>query len=379
MARAQSRTRASSTTETIDRPAFLRELPGKTLRGLADQLNSGDGKTVTVAATEVKVNLTDEDRAEIDLGKKGGTVLADTRAVIALGDFLKVPTPYIKRINKQDPELTQTTLRRLLTKTGDSALSVQLREGRIERITEAGKRHIQPFEIVEKTANVLDWDAELARLVNEPHEFSFDVMVPDGFDRGIGGDKNVTLLDPGTESRPERKQVGDITKGGVRVGFDIKHNLAPFAQPWWMRLWCTNGMESRDDGLKIDARGLDVDDVLAEFENVCARAFNRVEEEIKHYYDLRSIKVENPERELRRIAIEGDLSDRALVALVNLAPSTALPDSPTMFDVVNLVTNLANSPSVRRDGGRQLLESVGGGVINDHAARCGHCKHVTLN
>lgn len=368
---------ATRASETTDRPAFLREMPDKTLRSLQEELSSGDGKVYNVTTEGIEITLTG-DSPKIDLGGKVGEVPVEQRAVVALGNFCNVPTPYIKRIHKSDPDLAEHTLRHLLSRMADTA-AVHVRDGRVERITETGKRHIQPAEIVESIANVIDWDAELTRLVNEPHEFAFDVVVPDDFDKGIGGDKKVHLLDPGTDSRPARKKVGDITKGGVRVGLDIKHNLAPWVQPYFFRLWCTNGAESRDDGLRIDARGMDVDDVLQEFGFVATRAFNRVEEAIKHYYDLRSIKVDNPERELRRIAVEGGLPSRSLVHLINLAPSTALPDEPTMFDVVNLVTNLANSPAVRRDGGRVTLEQVGGGVISDHAARCGHCKHVTLN
>ncbi len=51
-----------------------------------------------------------------------------------------------------------------------------------------------------------------------------------------------------------------------------------------------------------------------------------------------------------------------------------MPDDPSMFDVVNLVTNFANSPAVRNDGGRLLLERAGGSVVTDHATRCGHCQ-----
>lgn len=365
----------ASRTSDNDQPAYLRRLPEQTLKSVAETLSTGDVKTIDVVTNDLKVKLS-SGKATINIGKT--EIEADPRSVIAIGDFCNIPTPYLKRCLKQDPELAEISISRILTKTGESSASVTLRDGQIESIGEAGKRRIKPLEIVTATANSLDWDAELTRLVNEPHEFAFDAIVPKGFDRGIGGDKTITLTQPEVDGTPARKQVGDITRGGVRVALDIKHGLAPSVQPYFFRLWCTNGAETQDQGLRIDARGATVEDVLAEFEQLAERAFSRVEEGIKHYYDLRTIKVDNPERTIRRIASEGGLPDRSMVHLMHLAPSSALPDSPTMFDVMNLVTNLANSPALRRDGGRVLLERVGGSVVADHAARCKHCTHATL-
>jgi bisphosphoglycerate-independent phosphoglycerate mutase (AlkP superfamily) len=113
---------------------------------------------------------------------------------------------------------------------------------------------------------------------------------------------------------------------------------------------------------------------MAELEQMAELAFSRVERTIEHFYSLRDQRVDNVERALRTIAKEQGIPDRSMVAMMDLAAGEDMPDEPTMFDVVNLITNFANSPQVRNDGGRSILEGAGGSVVSDHAARCGHCQ-----
>jgi hypothetical protein len=204
-------------------------------------------------------------------------------------------------------------------------------------------------------------DAEVTRLVDEPAAFSMDVRVPEG-SRHVGG-------------APE---VGDITAGGLRLDYNRKRNLSPGVQPYLYRLVCTNGYVCFDPGLKLDARGDSVDEVLAELEAMAELAFSQVEEQIKHFYDLREVPVENPERAIRVLATEQNIPERSTSVLMDAARSGLLPDQPSQFDVVNLVTNFANSPRIRNDGGRLILERAGGAVVAERVARCGHCQQRTV-
>ena len=130
--------------------------------------------------------------------------------------------------------------------------------------------------------------------------------VTDSFINGFGGDP----------------AVNDITHGGLRWLHDSsKANLAPAVQPYFYRLICTNGMEMFDPLLKIDARGGTVDSMLEALEVSARRAFERVERDITHFYALRELKVENPERTLRRMALEGGLSERLSRSLLDAVPS----------------------------------------------------------
>lgn len=175
--------------------------------------------------------------------------------------------------------------------------------------------------------------------------------------------------------------MGDLTRGGIRVGMDSKHNLAPWVQPYQYRLACTNGMETMDAGLRVDARGSSVEEVLAEFEAAADRAFRRVEDEIAAFYEMRNQRVANPERTLIRMAQERGLPDRTVVTLAERVPSMIGEDgSASMFDLVNLLTNQANDPRIRnRAGARRTLEQVGGSFVTEHKERCSHCQHALAN
>ena len=227
--------------------------------------------------------------------------------------------------------------------------------------------------------------APVQRLVDTSAEFAFDVHVPFDYSRGVGGDPSAEsalsedLLRYSWASNAgitADSKVGDITAAGCRFGFNRKANLAPWVQPWSMKLACTNGMETTMPGLKMDARGLGVEEVMAELEAMAQQAFAAAEANISHFYDLRNVPVDNPERSLRAIARERGIPDRSLIRMLDLAPSDMLPETPTQFDLVNLITNLANHTAIRNDGGRLLLERAGGAVVTEHAARCPHCQHA---
>ena len=162
---------------------------------------------------------------------------------------------------------------------------------------------------------------------------------------------------------------------GVRIGMDMKHSLTPWTSTLLYRLACTNGYERLDIVSKIDGRGASSQEVLNQLEEAVEEAFSNAQREVKAFYDLRNTPVDNPERMLARIAREHELPDRTLAALVERAASDAIPDNANLFDVVNLITNTANDPSIRhKSGPRRRLEQVGGAIISEHADRCSHCK-----
>lgn len=361
----------------------LRPDTNATLADLRESLSSDGMETLEVPSQEIRLALT-EDTPTIAVGNR--EVPANTRSVVALGNWLGVPESFLKRIHKDaGPDLSQHLLSSLLQRTSGSAAAITLNDLGISDVRDPGQRPVPVIRIVNTAVRVLgDERSPVQRLVDEPGEFSFDVHVPFDAKRGVVGDGQKVDIPEGLRGRSytshlpaNRRQVGDVTAGGLRFGYDRKRNLAPWVQPWMMRLVCTNGMETADQGLRVDARGASVDDVLAELEAAAERAFSRVENQIKHFYDLRNTPVENPERVLRRIGRERGIPDRSLNRLLDLAPTDALPDSPTMFDLINLVTNLANDPSVRRDGGRLLLERAGGAEVAEHVARCAHCDSRT--
>lgn len=367
---------------------FIRPDQGLTLASLEERLSEARSGTSThdVPLSGVHFALTGN-QSVIRLGDE--EVPATEGGLEAFGSFLGVPSAFLARVGKTDLELQEVIMNGLLNHVGVSAASVRYGEGGVSGVFEAGKAPLDPRRLIAVASKVLGTeDAPIQRLVDTQAEFAFDTHVPFTHDEGVGGDATSLVEVPEdllsyswTTHLPVRDgaRVGDLTAGGLRFGVDLKRGLAPSVQPFTFRLACTNGMEHTDTGLKVDARGLSVEEVLADLEVQAERAFSRVESQIEHFYRMRDQPVENPEREIIRLANERGLPQRSVTRLLEAAPTEALPDDPTRFDVVNLITNLANSPAMRNDGGRMLLERAGGSIVSDDAVRCGHCHARIVN
>jgi hypothetical protein len=333
---------------------FLREPPTQTLKSVYADLDTKRERTV-VSGTEIAIDMIGR-----DIGLNRTHVPLTTEGLVAIGNYCQVPEPFLKRCGDVEPQLQADILTRLLDHTD---VAVYYTDYGIEELRDPTKEVIEPRRLVESLTHVLDPEAPVIEWFNSSQGFRVDTIVPEGFDRGIGGDRGT------------KRRVGDITRGGVRAGVDTKRGLAPWAQPYIYRLACTNGQECQDDNLAIDARGCTVDEVLAEFEQLAEEAFSQVESKISAFYDLRNEKVDIPERRLLRVQTETGLADRFVTDMQRLMASDEFPDEPSMFDIVNVITNKANDPALySKVGTRRKLEIIGGGLISEHAARCGHCQ-----
>ena len=345
---------------------FVRQDLGMTLGDAATLLAEREEGAAPVRVEPEKIRIVIDapdpvfvfDEAEVPVTESG---------LLAMGDLLQIPTAFLKRMEgKVQNQTKQALLNDMLGNTLHKDARVVYTPAGLVSIDEWGKDPVKPHDLVRVATNVLGEDAPIQRWVDTPQFFGFDAHITEDFGQGFYSD-GVTAYADGNER-------DDITAGGLRFGVNLKQGLAPFTQEWLFRLACTNGYEIERPGLKVDARGQTVDEVLNELEQMAQIAFGRVEEDIRHFYDLKNQPVDNPERAIRTIARERGIPDRSTMALLDLAVGDDLPDSPSMFDIVNLITNFANSPSVKNDGGRLILEGAGGSTVTDHAARCGHCQ-----
>jgi hypothetical protein len=333
---------------------------------VASREDAGTDHRVEVDKIEFHLDATDP---TISLGDV--EVPASPEALGYFGDMLQFPQAALKRFGDSVSKETMNSLLNELThntlKT-DAKVTVHKKSGLLLGVDEwSTRKAIRPHNLVQAIGNVLGDKSPVVRLIDTPQFFGFDAHVDLKSKNGIGGDGTKTTDIFGNE-------VDDITAGGIRVGVNLKQGLAPTVEEVLHRLACTNGMTLEDTALKVDARGNTVEEVMEELEELARIAFGRVEKSIEHFYDMKSQKVANVERTIRTIARERGIPDRSTIALIDLAASDDMPDDPSMFDVVNLVTNFANSPSfANRDGGRLILEGAGGSTISDHASRCGHC------
>jgi hypothetical protein len=355
---------------------FLRDTDFITLADLAHEVRD-NRSTAACNSVDVRVVLTEEesepdhaglseDEAEerrvgtITVGKH--EIAATPRGLTALAGFFDIPTKFLGRIPSDEQ---QFILEHRISRSKEEPLVVKYNDFGIREVYRGDTSRIAVADLVERLIDFLPEESQVVEWWSEPDDFRADVIVPEGFDRGIGGDR----------------KIGDITHGGVRVGQNRKQNLAPWVQEYLFRLACTNGMEIPNLGLRIDARGADESEILAMFGSEAKRAFEGVEKSIKHFYDLRSQKIDDDRTGmLRRMSQEYGLPTRTIGRMEDLLPDAVMAeDEVTMFHLVNHITNQANNPEIRsRISTRRALERAGGQAISDHAARCNLC-HSRLN
>lgn len=337
---------------------FTRELPELTLIELRQQIrDQHDGlRSDDVPIDSLRFDLTAE---QPRITWRGGSVPGGLDSVVPFADYVGAPAPFFKGLSTG---LQEGVLEYLVQHVKAESVRITHRPGEyVQQVVEADRIVVDPADLIARLINVMGPAAEVVEYTYSSTEFFLDAIVPEGHGRAIGG-----------EHPDGEREVGDITRGGLRVEMNRRRNLAPTIQPFNLRLVCTNGMEVQDLGLKLDARVRSAESILAEFEALAQRVMTRLDSQIEALYDLKRQRVDNPERALAAIAREQDIPARSLLALVQLAAGDDLPDQPTMFDVVNLITNLANG--LDKPGPRRKLERAAGAVVGDHAARCGHCQ-----
>lgn len=340
---------------------YLRDLPGTTLADLADEFNT-DTRTWGGTTNEIAVRQ-EGDSAIIQLGDSV-ELPATSDGMEQLATFIDFPRAFLNRL---DPDLRASWMTELLRRQ-TSNVTVRHTDGGVHEVYKPGQVRLEPAQILDKAMAVMTPQAEVAEWSISSDELAINVMVPENFDRGIGGDP----------------QVDDITRGGLRLYQNRKLNHAPQVNTFLYRLICTNGMVVPETGLTIDARGQSVEQVLAELEMAAQRAFSQVEEQIEHFYSMREQRIEGDVTQaVIRVAQERGLPDRTAMALSRRVPELMDPEflghAPSMFDITNLITNQANHPDLRRrPGPRRVLEQAGGALVRQVQDRCNTC-HQSLN
>jgi len=336
---------------------FLRDTPQHTVGDLYD-LIAPPTMTATVLTSRIDVDLTRENviKYRDDEGHVS-EINANGNGVLAIGNWLNVPTPFLARL---DADVQENLLNALLSRQSDTTatLSIVEDEGLVDL---AAPNHLKmdPRHLIDIAGEVVGHDAEVVEYRRDSMGYAFDLIVSGSNGRAVGGDAHV----------------GDLTRGGLRFGQDTKKGLAPWVQRYLYRLVCTNGMEIPDHGLKIDARGHDMESLIESLTEKAHEAFSKVSGDIDSFYHLRTVRVSNPERTLVRLASEYGISARTLASLLAELPEYLAEDgTATQFDLVNLITNAANANHLsNRPGARRALESIGGLITHDEAARCTQC------
>lgn len=333
----------------VDYP-HLRTIDNGTLADLAE----GFGGVKETLRIEDGMNIRISDAGD-EISVNGITLPATDEQFEILAGWAGFPKPYMKRLS---PERKVRYLNEEFAEQHRAALVRIGQRDQIISVLGPDQIAFDPSMVIETAQTVLGEYAPVVDVKSDSTVFFLDVVTTP--------EKMPDLGDP---------RIGDITKAGLRFNLDLARNLAPRVNPWYYRLWCTNGCADLREDLKMDARGMSVEEVMADLEVKAQMAFAAVEHSVNAMYELRNQKVENPERTINRMAREFKVADSLRVHLVDAIPSMVEDiDDLSMFDLIQAATHLANAPEVRNRGQRESLENFGGSVISDHVERCTSCK-----
>lgn len=343
---------------------YVREEPTATVEQIMDEYQARTrnrriwaGELCTIG-TNIDVGFDTDRTPTFELGDR--EVPSSDSGVALLADFIGVPSRFLDKVTVTEKQMI---LHERLQRTPGEAV-ITYNDNGIVDIIKPGAKVLDPFDIMEVAADAVAGaeDTLVLDFFSGAEEFRLDVIP--------AHDTDYTGGDPG---------VGDLTRGGLRFYQNRKAGTAPSVQHLLYRLICTNGMEVPDLGLKISARGNDVEQIVMDLRTMAERAMSRVGDKITEFYNLRNKEISGEySQTMLRAGREVGLSQRMIDDLIDMEPAERPTDrNPTMFDLVNTITNLANKPEYYDNhSARTKLQRGGGTLARVEHDRCPQCQQV---
>lgn len=330
------------------------------LRGVEEQ--SLDTTFSSIAVTE------DASAVRIDTGTHEGVreFPFDEQAERALSKYLGISKSYLA---KCPPDLKAYNVNyHLNAKPGISVVAETLAD-RLINFHRPGLVILPVREVADVITEAMHPDDEVVSLIRDETQFHIDIITS----------KQVEV--ESLESIPDRqrgeRQIGDITRGGVRVLSSPTEVKAPSVVEYFHRLWCTNGCSAPVDEGIISLRGNTVDEVLQEMNDAMRRIRGDLDDKLERYADMASRRVPgSPTRFARQVGNEYGIPARVMTRVldrVELLPE----DDASLYDVQQIFTQVANGSVPYRTMMR--LQALAGDMVLDteHVLhRCSTCERA---
>lgn len=330
---------------------YERTLEDVTLKQIHEEVQD-DLSVWTGDLAELEIDVRDNDAPVIQLPGRG-EIPFGFGAQASLANRVKMPASFYNRI---PGELRQSNLSTLLNATGDQ-VSISFNQHGVMDVNDPKKAVINPSQMTEVIMEKFPEESQVVDFVLTQDTFLLDVLY---------GDQNNQLYVGGDP------QVGDITRGGIRFGYDRKAQTKPWLAPYLYRLVCTNGMETPEMSLRLTSEGKTADDYLLALGNFTDSALGIIHSRIEAFYALRNVQIDSePSLALARLAGAHGLPDSTVKRLINHLP---VSEHDSVFDLINIVTNEANNPAIEaRPSQRQKLQRAGGSVVVHQSGFCNNC------
>lgn len=325
---------------------------------LKDHLANVQERSLETTLAEIEV---DDEARNITLAS-GEVFQFDAQAERSLSKYLGVSPAYLA---KCPPELKAHNLNFWLQRRGHAAAVIEASNEHWVTIHKPGLLVLPLARVADVVTETLDPNFEVVSLIRNDTLFQLDVATDHQVE--VAPDDRIE----------DRRSVGDITRGGIRIVSNPSEQMAPVVQTYLHRLVCTNGLVSSEAEGTIRLKGHTIDDIFIEMEAACHRVLGDLDSKLAEYAALATqFPPGSPVRFAYQIGRERGLSKKVMDRIMERV--NILPDDATIYDVLQVFTELANSGSVNY-ATMIKLQGIGGELAFETEAithRCGQCERI---
>ena len=280
--------------------------------------------------------------------------------VRSFGTLLDISQNYLK---KCPPDLLAMNINHWLRERSESEALVHVISGQ-PRFLKSNIKMIPMKKVVEMIGRVFDPQDEVVELTTTDQLTHVDV---------ISNEHRIEVPGHDIPLRPEH----DVTHGGIRFRIVTDFRARPpEVYTYLNRRVCTNGMCIADPQYKLTLQGRTVDEVIREMESTAQDLWGKLPETLEKFRSTADISVPGEVSHfIHAVAAEHGVGFRVTAEAINRVGE--LPPAPTLYDVINLLTSIANEDVTYRT--RESLQFLGGAMASQPEAfshRCTSCQHL---
>ncbi len=324
---------------------------------LASSLATRSESTVDITLGDVSVSA-DAERIHV---RNGPELALDEQAERVLASFLDINAQYLA---KCPPNLRAHNLNYWLDNKPEAEARLSYVNESLVGLDKPGALIIPVTRIVDVVVRNFNPDDEVVKVVRDEHRFHIDIKT--GHHIEVRPDERI----PG-------RQVGDITHGGCRifVPFGGKKQGPPEVRTYLHRLWCTNGCTSPTAESTITLRGRTVPEIEQELEDAARQVLSGLDAKLADYAATADIPVVgNNVAFVHQLGREAKLGSKIMDRIV--AQAMLLPEPASIYDIMNIFTEVANHESVQY-ASLVKLQGLGGDMAFNTERiihRCSQCE-----
>lgn len=298
------------------------------------------------------------------LGKQ--QLVLDETASKAVCKFLKVPHAYYDKVT---PDFRAQLLGYEFARHKEIDVALETLNGDLVAAHQPTSVMLPLTRVAEVISNVFEPEDTMRRVIVNDTRFHVDVTT-----------SKHQLLVPGPENLVQNGvAVGDITEAGVRFlayPFRTDAHARPSASVYAERLVCMNGQTTDERLGRIDLKGRNVDEVIAEMEIAAELLLGQLDGYLEKLDSTRTLFAPgSPQAFAQQLAREAKLSREVLDKVLDII--NQLPGPVSIWDVNQAFTTVANDALSYNL--MTKLQNLGGSLAFDAERmieRCTQCERL---